>query len=61
MTGKAIWNVFSRHAGATCLPLSKEVIGPKALLQKDQSESPEEEKQKAREIEVKGTVKRLPR
>lgn len=59
MTGKAIWIVFSRHGGAACLTLSKEVIGPKAVLQKDQSDSPEEGKEKAREIEVKGIVKRL--
>lgn len=42
MTGKAIWIVFNRHGEARTT--FKEVIGPKAVLQKDQSDSPEEEK-----------------
>lgn len=58
MMGKAIWIVLSRLGGATCLPLSREVIGPKPVLWKDQSNGG---KKKAREIEVKGIVKRLSR
>lgn len=61
MTGKAIWIVFSRCGGAKGLPLSKETIGPIAILQTDQSNSPEEGKCKVREIEAEGIFKRLRR
>lgn len=61
MTGKAIWIVFSRCRGAKGLPLSKETIGPIAVLQNNQSDSPEEGKCKVREIEAEGIIKRLRR
>lgn len=59
MIGKTIWIVFSRYGGVIELFLSKEVIGFKVILQKDQFDRFEEEKWKGREIEVKGIIKRL--